>query len=142
MGDRKIARVAAVALATSGMCACAPTHNAHDVAKIQALQAQVTQLQLQVNSSQTKIAQLESRASAGDWILWYEKTTASGLGLASGLMPQGAYSTKAACLNAARSWSVPGAKIVAIDPYILVKGGYRWTYRCLPRGAMSTQGAN
>ncbi len=95
--------------------------------------AEVVTLRAQITSLRSQVAQLKKNASSGRWVLWYSETGLNSL-YRSGITPTSAYPTKKVCLGAAKGWSLPGAKIMGLDPYIIENKTYRVTYRCLPRG--------
>ena len=68
--------------------------------------------------------------SVGNWTLW-QVTEAINSGYPQAMS---AYPSKTECLSAAGSWTFPGGKIVAADPFIFQLKGYRVRLECLPVG--------
>lgn len=116
----------AIVLLVVALGACSPQPDSQNSTKLAAIQIQLQQIQ-------SRLAQLENNKSSGDWVLWYSaedpRNTLAGIYTTA----QSAYPTKESCL-AASGWSLPGGKVIGMDPYTIQSTTVRLTMRCLPQG--------
>lgn len=106
---------------------CSPQTNSQTNAQLAAIQTQLKQLNAQ-------LAKIEQDKSSGEWILWLTRQDPRNLWNGIYTNAQSAFPTKESCLKAAYGWSLPGGKIIGMDPYIVQTSTEMLTYRCLPKG--------
>lgn len=117
--------VAVIGLSVVPLGACSQQPSPRQTKSLVAMRAEVSQLK-------AKLAAMRNQTPQQEWVLWHSRTSHNGL-VSSGTAPQSAYATKDECLQAAHAWSLPGSRVLSLDPYIFEKAGVRWTYSCLPR---------
>lgn len=115
------------------LAACSQLFDPPDNAtKLAALQKQLSQITSDVAKLEIQVGSLRT-ASSGEWVLWYSEMNLQNSLISSGITPQSAYPTKEECLTAAQTWSLPGGKVIGLDPYVIETKTIQVMYRCLPR---------